>query len=130
MADRTLNEISSATDFANAYTEDASGNQVKISKADMASVLAGVMDFPFEVRDRTSGNLNELTQMGIYRVAGTGFLNAPSSSLYGILLVLKDKSSYGVQVLFNSYVGTVYWRGFNWEDNNFYEWKQITTTDV
>lgn len=42
MADRTLNEISSATDFANAYTEDASGNQVKISKADMASVLAGV----------------------------------------------------------------------------------------
>lgn len=44
MADRTLNEISSATDFANAYTEDASGNQVKISKADMASVLAAKVE--------------------------------------------------------------------------------------
>lgn len=88
------------------------------------------MDFPFAVRSRTSGNLNELTQMGVYRVAGSGFVNAPSSSIYGILLVLKDKSSYGVQVLFNSYVGTAYWRGYNWEENSFYAWQLITTTEL
>lgn len=40
MADRRLDEVSAATDFSYAYTEDSSNNQVKISKADMASVLA------------------------------------------------------------------------------------------
>lgn len=43
MADKKLNAVSTASDGAYIYAEDASGNQIKISKADLASVVAGVM---------------------------------------------------------------------------------------
>ena len=88
------------------------------------------MNFPFAERSRTSGNLNDMTQMGIYRVAGTGFVNAPTSSIYGILLVLRDRTSYGVQVLFDSSAAKAYWRGFIFTEGNFYDWREITTTAV
>lgn len=88
------------------------------------------MNFPFAERSRSSGDLNDMTQMGIYRVAGSGFANAPSSSIYGTLLVLRDKSSYGVQVLFDSSTGRAYWRGFIFTEGSFYDWRQITTTAV
>lgn len=43
MADKKLNAVSTATDGAYIYAEDASGNQIKISKADLASVVAGMV---------------------------------------------------------------------------------------
>lgn len=43
MADKKLNDLTTASDGAYVYAEDASGNQIKISKADLASVVAGVI---------------------------------------------------------------------------------------
>lgn len=43
MADKKLNAVSTASDGAYIYAEDASGNQIKISKADLASVVAGLL---------------------------------------------------------------------------------------
>lgn len=44
MADKKLNAVSTAKDGAYIYAEDASGNQIKISKADLATVVAGMID--------------------------------------------------------------------------------------
>ena len=43
MADKKLNAVSTAKDGAYIYAEDSSGNQIKISKADLASVVAGII---------------------------------------------------------------------------------------
>lgn len=40
MADKRLNDVSTASNGAYVYAEDASGNQIKISKADLATVVA------------------------------------------------------------------------------------------
>lgn len=45
MADKRLNDLSTATDGAYIYAEDASGNQIKIAKADLATVVAGLMNW-------------------------------------------------------------------------------------
>lgn len=42
-SDKKLNAVSAASDGAYIYAEDSSGNQIKISKADLASVVAGVI---------------------------------------------------------------------------------------
>ena len=41
--DKELNAVSTAKDGAYIYAEDANGNQIKISKADLASVVAGIL---------------------------------------------------------------------------------------
>ena len=43
MADKKLNSVSSVTDAAYVYAETSNGETVKISKADLASVVAGVI---------------------------------------------------------------------------------------
>jgi hypothetical protein len=43
MADKKLNDLTAATDAAYVYAEDASGNQVKISKASLASVVGELL---------------------------------------------------------------------------------------
>jgi hypothetical protein len=44
MADKKLNDLTAATDAAYVYAEDASGNQVKISKASLASVVGELIE--------------------------------------------------------------------------------------
>lgn len=51
MADKKLNAVSTASDGAYVYAEDASGNQIKISKADLASVVAGLSPINAAVQD-------------------------------------------------------------------------------
>ena len=55
MADKKLNAVSTASDGAYIYAEDASGNQIKISKADLASVVAGVMKIALKESSVPSG---------------------------------------------------------------------------
>ena len=43
MADKKMNDFPTAADGAFVYAEDANGNQIKISKADLASVVAGLV---------------------------------------------------------------------------------------
>ena len=42
MSDKKMNDFATATDGAYIYAESASGEQIKISKADLASVVAGL----------------------------------------------------------------------------------------
>lgn len=59
MADKTLNAVPTASNGAFIYAEDANGNQIKISKADLASVVAELIG---EVSLRNSG----LMPAGLY----------------------------------------------------------------
>ena len=43
MSDKKMNDFPAAADGAFVYAEDANGNQIKISKADLASVVAGLL---------------------------------------------------------------------------------------
>ena len=45
MADKKLNSVSSVTDAAYVYAETSNGETVKISKADLASVVAGLIGY-------------------------------------------------------------------------------------
>ena len=138
MTDRTLNEISSATDFANAYTEDASGNQVKISKADMASVLAEQMT-PIKVtqlKQNISYDLNNL-EFGLYYAFDShtvkNVVNTPLDNNHGDLVVLSiikkfdGVNAVGFQICFqeNSSSNGIYIRMARYYQSGFSSWVKI-----
>ena len=50
MADKKMNDFATATDGAYIYAESASGEQIKISKADLATVVAGLLGNPLGTR--------------------------------------------------------------------------------
>ena len=83
MADKAMNEFSSATSFNNLYAEDSNGNQNKVSKGNISKELWGYA--------RTSVNTqdwNSLTTPGIYNVVNASGPNWPSKSYsYGFLEV-------------------------------------------
>ena len=86
-SDMRLNDKPIAKDGAYIYAEAADGSQVKISKADLAAVVAGIMnvkkDFPFMFRGFVV-NADEAKGSGIYRVNNKS-TNVPT--LYGVLMV-------------------------------------------
>lgn len=51
MADKKMNEFATASDGAYIYAESASGEQIKISKADLASVVAELLSLSMTVAD-------------------------------------------------------------------------------
>ena len=87
--------------------------------------MADVLGNPIGYKSQANTDLNETTQVGVYRLAGTSYTNSPSSILYGILMVLRDSTSYGVQICFNNYKGETYVRGFVFADGTFYDWIRI-----
>lgn len=74
MADKKLNEVSTATDGAYVYAEDASGNQIKISKADLATVVAGLI------------GLSSGTKKGLLPAGYLTFVSAYNYALYKIVV--------------------------------------------
>lgn len=85
MADKKLNAVSTAKDGAYIYAEDASGNQIKISKADLATVVAGMMS----INLANGRDLNDIKTNGSYFVrAGT---NAPGDFFH--FNVLQNKNT-------------------------------------
>lgn len=46
MADKKLSSVSAVSDMNYVYAETSTGETVKISKADLASVVAGLMGYP------------------------------------------------------------------------------------
>lgn len=127
MADKKLNAVSTASDGAYIYAEDASGNQIKISKADLATVVAEIIGFnnlhQFVPRDAISSgtNLDGIKSQGIYRVSGAVTQdNAPGA--YGVLSVMAFNVATVVQ-LFASNGGTSFIRVY-WSDG-WSDWKGI-----
>lgn len=81
--------------------------------------------FPFMYKNQSDNDLNKMLNEGYYRLAGSSYTNSPSSSMYGLLMVIRDNQSYGTQICFNSYKGETYIRGFAYNDGTFYEWQRI-----
>lgn len=79
-ADKKLNSVNLVKDASYVYAETASGETVKIAKADLASVVAEQMG-----KRNDSYNANDLKKNGIY-YAGNG-TNFPASYCY--ILVIK-----------------------------------------
>lgn len=93
MADKRLNDLSIAPDGAYIYAEDASGNQIKIAKADLATVVAGILN-PLTYKGWTSDiDANDL-QMGIV-YGGSRLTNFPvASSCYIVTIGTGDRVQF------------------------------------
>lgn len=82
MADKKLNAVSTASDGAYVYAEDANGNQIKISKADLASVVAGLIGLTgIKIKKYVNSN------------SGAGSLDLFSGVTTGIIFIVMNQSS-------------------------------------
>lgn len=102
MADKRLNDLSTATDGAYIYAEDASGNQIKIAKADLATVVAGLLGGPLATKYTPNiSDFNDFVGNGIYR-AQFSFDNSPISdnTTSGLLLVFVNNAGQIIQISF------------------------------
>lgn len=109
---------------------NAAGNAVGVmTKEQVASVLAGLIDFPFKYRDRVDINTdaNNLTGSGFYAVYCWG--EDISSKHYpielGHIIVFQDGAGGSVSQLAISDNGTSYTR-MSWGLNNWSAWRQLS----
>lgn len=124
MADRKLSSVSAVSDMNFVYAETSTGETVKISKADLASVVAGIM-LPFKKIE----GIADLNTMG------TGFCEISSnmgnippvndSGYIGYVLSFAEKSNLRIQIAM-CYVGNSLWfRRTVQGENNYTEWEQF-----
>ena len=128
MEDKKLNAVSTASDGAYIYAEDASGNQIKISKADLASVVAGIINssglYPFMARDFSGDNFNNINQAGLYYVNNysLSISNHPvNNGSQGILIVFvaANYANSLAQVFINQTSQEFYFRTKNNDNGNW-----------
>ena len=82
MADKKMNEFANSPSFSSIYAEDSSGNQNKVSKANLADELWG-----YNRESVISQDWDTLTIPGLYNVTNASGNNKPNSYMYGILEV-------------------------------------------
>ena len=105
----SLNELSKGTtnDVDSIMIRDAAGNQYWIAKADLASVLGGLIasniDTCIKILNKglikniiKNNDLNDLTNIGYYFIH-TGNTNAPTSSSWYFMEVYNFSSIYIIQ---------------------------------
>ena len=123
MGDKKLNEVTKVTDMAYVPVIMSDGSIGQIAKADLASVVAGLIGYKssehFIPRSGlgSGNNLNDYTtDAGIYRISGQ-----PSNSPigYGFLFVYKHEWST-VQICIASNATSVYIRIY-W-NNSWTDW--------
>ena len=124
--------------FINAFTAD--GTPIKISKADLASVVAGVWEkggrnIPLVNRSYDSSSELDLNSTlfqdnGIYDLAGVTVKNFPNHSggvpqkIYSTLITFQ--SYYGIQFFFNhDFSGGLWMRTFYRNTKEVLAWKRI-----
>lgn len=102
--DKAESSLSSVSDVAYLRALDSSGNSVKISKADLASVLGDKL-MPIRHLGFT-GDCNDIVDWGWYRIT-SGVTNAPGIGANSWLLCLPhtNPSSYVTQWIFPRGVG-------------------------
>ena len=78
MADKKLSSVPAVSDMNFVYAETASGETVKISKADLASVVAGLIRFGDVLMKKSNISKTDIdegsttiTEVGMYYVVGT-----------------------------------------------------------
>lgn len=106
MADKKLSSVSAVSDMNFVYAETSTGETVKISKADLASVVAGLIDFNASTQFKERGLISSGTNMddlgmGIWnRYSGSYTINnkPPYDSF---IAVVYRSGSYVVQIAYN-----------------------------
>lgn len=125
MADKKLSSVSAVSDMNYVYAETSSGETVKISKADLASVVAGLIGFNlsqlFIPRTglSTNSNLDNVTTVGMYRISG-GATNSPVTN--GFLLVFFQNSTC-LQFCVSSTASELYMR-IKWT-TSWFDWVKV-----
>ncbi|WP_304227306.1 pyocin knob domain-containing protein [Phocaeicola plebeius] len=117
-------------DISSFVAINAAGNAVGLmTKEQVASVLAGLIDFPFKYRSRVDINTdaNSLTESGFYAVYC--YREDISSKHYpiqlGHIIVFRDGAGGSVSQLAISDKGTSYTR-MRWGLDNWSEWIQLS----
>ena len=91
MADKKLNEVTKVTDMAYVPVIMSDGSIGQIAKADLASVVAGILStnklYPFMTKGNVSGNLNDIGN-GVYgyHLGVSPATNGPSDISIGIFI--------------------------------------------
>ena len=98
MADKKLSSVSAVSDMNFVYAETASGETVKISKSDLASVVAEDIGINSTwLRDKgslgSSVDLNTILTPGVYRISNNSLIS------YKMMVVFKG-DTYTVQLFF------------------------------
>lgn len=109
--DRAETSLTAVSDIAYVRAIDSSGNSVRISKADLASVLGGIKTIL-----TTSDNLNDIKTQGVYVWSNSGVAGGlpssyPTSNGSGVLNVINGNES-SIQYL-KSRNGSMWKRGWN-----------------
>ena len=89
MADKKLSSVNSVSDASFIYAETSSGETVKISKADLASVVAGLIGNPLPVKGWTN-NIDANTQPAGIVYCGENSVNCPEA--YCVLFTLSENN--------------------------------------
>ena len=117
-------------DISSFVAINAAGNAVGVmTKEQVASVLAGLIDFPFKYRDRVDINTdaNSLTESGFYAVYCYG--EDISSKHYpiqlGHIIVFRDGAGGSISQIAVGDNGTSYTR-MSWGIDNWSEWRQLS----
>ena len=109
-------------DISSFVAVNAAGNAVGVmTKEDIASVLAGLIPFPF-TRRMYINDANKDVESGYYR-GNSSNLNTPVK--YGILIVFSTIESYIVQLLIDVTSIRLWGRGSIDNGNSWTEWTQI-----
>ena len=127
MADKKLNEVTKVTDMAYVPVIMSDGSIGQIAKADLASVVAGLIGFGLKHTSLgTPGDFNAPIDVGSYYYWGNNATNAPDGFdiAYGIRIVLFSSSNNGCFEFFHSRNNNkLYIRcGFSWTS----EWKEVS----
>ena len=83
MADKKLNEVTKVTDMAYVPVIMSDGSIGQIAKADLASVVAGILGFPMVLKGELKFDANDISTNGIWACEGLSS-NLPAGN--GILI--------------------------------------------
>lgn len=124
--DKSENSLTSVSTLTYLRGIDASGNSVKISTSDLASVLGETI--------RSQGsitNLNSVTDSGVYNITSQAS-NAPTSDGLGLLIVRKYSNGHRViQFFTDDEAGpAVYYRKTKSNGATWTPWKQFYDTSL
>ena len=139
MADKKLSSVSAVSDMNYVYAETSTGETVKISKADLASVVAGILGVTgyslFKEYTWESGNLNDaphgITYIHCWENTGS-FTNMPISDRNANAILYSFRSepktneiNSAIQFFLHGHTtGVCYFRCYS--NGNWSAWKVIS----
>ena len=131
MADKKLNEVTKVTDMAYVPVIMSDGSIGQIAKADLASVVAGIVN-PLlcglaVVNRDINDNLNNLTSPGIYNFVDNNSIVANNPGIkYGVVIVFVAAHSYIAQIALDS--SNLWFRFMNPSQSQYNGWRKVSVS--